>query len=69
VIVNNATNPGTTTTFTLYATTQRGRRGRFDDLLASSTTTFGASSTLPAGWSVTFRSASVQTVTAANLAA
>jgi len=68
VIVNNATNPGTTTTFTLYANnTSAAAVADSYDLLASSTTTFGASSTLPAGWSVTFRSSLGADCTAANL--
>jgi trimeric autotransporter adhesin len=37
------------------------------DLLASSTTTFGSSSTLPAGWSVTFRASLGSDCSAANL--
>src|SRR5436309_6611086 len=51
VVVNNATNPGTTTTFTLYVNnTSAASVADSYDLLASSTTTFGASNTLPAGW-------------------
>ncbi len=68
VVVNNATNPGTTTTFTLYANNTSGASVADSyDLLASSTTTFGASSTLPAGWSVTFRSSLGADCSAANL--
>src|SRR5258708_16982162 len=54
VVVNNATNPGTSTTFTLYANNTSAAGADSYDLLASSTTVFGGSSlTLPAGWSVT----------------
>src|SRR5258708_585272 len=68
VVVNNATNPGTTTTFVLYANNTSGA-GVADsyDLLASSTTTFGSSSTLPAGWSVVFRASLGIDCSAANL--
>lgn len=67
-VVTNATNPGTTTTFVLYAnnTSAVGVADSYD-LLASSTTTFGSSSTLPAGWSVVFRSSLGTDCTAANL--
>jgi uncharacterized repeat protein (TIGR01451 family) len=69
-VVTNATNPGTTTTFTLYAnnTSAVGVADSYD-LLASSTTTFGSSSTLPAGWSVVFRSSNGTDCTVANLGA
>ncbi len=67
-VVTNATNPGTTTTFVLYAnnTSSAGVSDSYD-LLASSTTTFGSSNTLPAGWTVTFRLSSGTDCTAANL--
>jgi uncharacterized repeat protein (TIGR01451 family) len=67
-VVTNATNPGTTTTFVLFAnnTSAVGVADSYD-LLASSTTTFGSSSTLPAGWSVVFRSSLGTDCTAANL--
>ncbi|HEV2987682.1 MAG TPA: hypothetical protein VG759_04525 [Candidatus Angelobacter sp.] len=67
-VVINATNPGTTTTFTLYVNnTSAANVADSYDLLASSTTTFGSSSTLPAGWSVTFRASNGADCTAANL--
>ncbi|HWX55765.1 MAG TPA: hypothetical protein VN176_14350 [Verrucomicrobiae bacterium] len=70
VVVNNATNPGTSTTFVLYAnnTSAAGVADSYD-LLASTSTTFGSSSTLPAGWSVVFRSSNGTDCTAANLGA
>lgn len=69
-VVNNATNPGTTTTFTLYVNNTSGASVADSyDLLASSTTTFGSSSTLPAGWSVTFRASNGADCTAPNLGA
>src|SRR5258707_3412474 len=68
VVVNNATNPGTSTTFTLYANNTSGASVADSyDLLASSTTVFGGSSTLPAGWSVTFRASLGADCSAANL--
>ncbi len=67
-VVTNATNPGTTTTFTLYVNnTSAANVADSYDLLASNTTTFGSSSTLPAGWSVTFRASNGSDCTAANL--
>jgi uncharacterized repeat protein (TIGR01451 family) len=67
-VVTNATNPGTTTTFTLYVNnTSAANVADSYDLLASSTTTFGSSSTLPAGWSVTFHASNGSDCTAANL--
>jgi uncharacterized repeat protein (TIGR01451 family) len=67
-VVTNATNPGTTTTFTLYVNnTSAANVADSYDLLASSTTTFGTSSTLPSGWSVTFRASLGADCTAANL--
>jgi uncharacterized repeat protein (TIGR01451 family) len=67
-VVTNATNPGTTTTFTLYVNNTSGASVADSyDLLASSTTTFGSSSTLPAGWSVVFRSSLGIDCSAANL--
>lgn len=54
-VVTNSTNPGTTTTFTLYANNTSGASTADSyNMLASSTTTFGSSNTLPAGWTVTF---------------
>ena len=67
-VVTNSTNPGTTTTFTLYVNNTSGASVADSyDLLASSTTTFGSSSTLPAGWSVTFRASNGTDCTAPNL--
>ena len=67
-VVTNATNPGTTTTFTLYVNNTSGASVADSyDLLASSTTTFGSSSTLPAGWSVTFHLSNGADCTAPNL--
>ena len=67
-VVTNATNPGTTTTFTLYVNNTSGASVADSyDLLASSTTTFGSSSTLPAGWSVVFRASNGADCSAANL--
>src|SRR5205085_12193218 len=68
VVVNNATNPGTTTTFTLYVNnTSAANVADSYDLLASNTTTFTSSNTLPAGWSVTFRASNGADCTAGNL--
>jgi uncharacterized repeat protein (TIGR01451 family) len=67
-VVTVAANPGTTATFTLYVnnTSAAGVADSYD-LLASSTTTFSTSSTLPAGWTVTFRSSLGVDCSAANL--
>lgn len=68
VVVNNATNPGTTTTFTLYVNnTSAANVADSYDLVASSTTTFTTSNTVPAGWSVTFRASNGADCSAANL--
>ena len=69
VVVNNATNPGTTTTFTLYANNTSAAGADSYDLLASQTTVFGASSNLPAGWSVVFHSSNGIDCSVANLGA
>ncbi|HET9364964.1 MAG TPA: hypothetical protein VFP71_08175 [Candidatus Angelobacter sp.] len=67
-VVTNATNPGTTTTFTLFVNNTSGASVADSyDLLASSTTTFGSSNSLPAGWSATFRLSNGTDCTAANL--
>jgi uncharacterized repeat protein (TIGR01451 family) len=67
-VVNNATNPGTTTTFTMYVNNTSGA-GTADsyNMVASSTTTFGSSNTLPAGWTATFRLSNGADCTAGNL--
>lgn len=54
-IVTNATDPGTTTRFTLYVNNTSGVSDNYD-LAASTDASFGAL-TLPAGWSVVFRNA------------
>jgi len=68
VVVNNATNPGTTTTFTLFVNNTSGA-GTADsfNMVASSTTVFASSNTLPAGWTTTFRLSNGADCTAANL--
>lgn len=53
--VTNSTNPGTTTTFTLFVNNHSTSSDNYD--LAASTDSSFASITLPAGWSVTFRAA------------
>lgn len=69
-VVTNATNPGTTTTFVLYANNTSGASVADSyDLLASSTTTFGSSNTLPAGWTVVFHASNGADCTAPNLGA
>jgi uncharacterized repeat protein (TIGR01451 family) len=68
VVVNNATNPGTTTTFTLYANNTSAAGADSYDLLASQVVPFvGSSNNLPAGWSVTFRASLGADCTAGNL--
>ena len=52
-VVTNATNPGTTTRFTLYVNNTSGVNDAYD-LTASTDVTF-ATLTLPAGWTATFR--------------
>jgi trimeric autotransporter adhesin len=67
-VVTIATNPGTTATFLLYVNNTSGASvADTYDMLASSTTTFSSSSTLPAGWSVTFRLSLGADCSAANL--
>jgi uncharacterized repeat protein (TIGR01451 family) len=67
-VVTIATNPGTTATFLLYVNNTSGASvADTYDMVASSTTTFGSSSTLPAGWSVTFRLSLGADCSAANL--
>src|SRR5215471_12528122 len=69
-VVTIAANPGTTSTFTLYVNNTSGASvADTYDLLASSTTTFTSSSTLPAGWSVTFHASLGSDCSAANLGA
>jgi uncharacterized repeat protein (TIGR01451 family) len=55
-VVTNATNPGTTTRFTLYVNNTSGVSDNYD-MAASTDGSFG-SLTLPAGWSVVFRDGS-----------
>jgi uncharacterized repeat protein (TIGR01451 family) len=52
-VVTNATNPGTSTTFVLYAN-NRGPAPDTYNLAASTSSTF-ATTTLPTGWTVTFK--------------
>jgi uncharacterized repeat protein (TIGR01451 family) len=60
-VITNATNPGTTTRFTLYVNNNSAVADNFD-LAASTDATFGAI-TLPAGWTVTFRDAGLAVIT------
>lgn len=60
-VIRNATNPGTTTRFTLYVNNTSGQNDNFD-LAGSTDNTFGAI-TLPAGWSVTFRNGANSVIT------
>ena len=59
--VTNATNPGTTTRFTLYVNNTSGVADTYD--LAASTSATFASLTLPTGWSVVFRDAGGTVIT------
>jgi uncharacterized repeat protein (TIGR01451 family) len=69
-VVTNSTNPGTTTTFTLYVNNTSGASvADTYDLLASSTTTFGSSNTLPAGWTAVFHLSNGADCSAGNLGA
>ncbi len=69
-VVTNATNPGTTTTFTLYVNnTSGGGTADSFNMVASSTTTFASGNTLPAGWTATFRLSTGADCTAPNLGA
>jgi len=60
-VIRNATNPGTTTRFTLYVNNTSGQNDNFD-LHASTDPTF-VTLALPAGWSVTFRNAANSVIT------
>ena len=67
-VVSVAANPGTTATFVLFVNNTSGASVADSyDLLASSTTTFSTSSTLPAGWTVTFRTSLGADCSAPNL--
>ncbi|HWZ45996.1 MAG TPA: hypothetical protein VNW97_21165 [Candidatus Saccharimonadales bacterium] len=67
-VVTVAANPGTTATFTLFVNnTSAAAVADSYDLVASSTTTFTSSSTLPPGWTVTFHSSLGADCSAANL--
>jgi uncharacterized repeat protein (TIGR01451 family) len=55
-IVTNPANPGTTTIFTLYVNNTSSNPDTYN-LVASQTGTFGSVSTLPTGWTVTFKKA------------
>lgn len=60
-VVTNATNPNTTTRFTLYVNNTTGASDTFN-LAASTASSFG-SITLPSGWSVVFKDASGAVIT------
>lgn len=60
-VISNATNPGTTTRFTLYVNNTSAQADNYD--MAASTDASFAAMTLPAGWSVVFRNASNSIIT------
>lgn len=60
-VIRNATDPGTTTRFTLYVNNTSGQPDSYD--LAASTDASFAAVTLPAGWSVVFRDAANAVIT------
>jgi trimeric autotransporter adhesin len=60
-VITNATNPATTTRFTLYVNNTSALADNYD--LAASTDASFATQTLPAGWSVTFRNAGNSIIT------
>lgn len=62
VIVNNSTNPGTTTTFTLVVN-NTGPNPDTYNLLADDDGTFGTVNDLPAGWTIVFKNAAGTVVT------
>jgi len=64
VVVNNAT-PGTTTTFTLFATNLSAVADSFN--LAASTDSSFASLVLPAGWTVTYRNLANAVITSTGV--
>jgi trimeric autotransporter adhesin len=64
-VVSNATNPGTTTRFTLYVNNSSAVADTYD--LAASTVANFASLSLPAGWTVVFRDASGAVVTTSGI--
>lgn len=61
-VVTNATNPGTTTRFTLYVNNTGPNTDSFN-LVADKDTTFGSVNDLPPGWTVVFRDASGTVIT------
>ena len=67
-IVTNATNPGTTTRFTLNVVNGSGSTGDTFNLAASTDSTFG-SLTLPFGWTVVFRDSAGTVVTNTGIVA
>ena len=67
-IVTNATNPGTTTRFTLNVVNGSGSTGDTFNLAASTDTTFTALS-LPAGWAVVFRDSTGTVITNTGIVA
>jgi trimeric autotransporter adhesin len=64
-VVTNATNPGTTTRFTLYVNNSSAVADTYD--LAASTVSSFASLSLPTGWTVVFRDASGAVVTTSGV--
>ncbi|MQR01208.1 beta strand repeat-containing protein [Glaciimonas soli] len=58
-VVTNTVNPGTTSSFTLYANNTSGIADTYN-LVASTSSTYGSSS-LPTGWTVTFTAGSCST--------
>lgn len=67
-IVTNATNPGTTTRFTLNVVNGSGSTGDTFNLAASTDSAFG-SLTLPAGWTVVFRDSAGTVITNTGIVA
>jgi uncharacterized repeat protein (TIGR01451 family) len=63
-VTTNTTTAGSTTRFTMYLNNTGGSADTFN-LAASTDSTFGAT-TLPSGWSVVFRDANGQVITAAT---
>lgn len=61
-VVTESTNPGTTTTFTLFVNNTGPSNDTFN-LLADDDATFGSVNDLPSGWTVTFRNAAGTVIT------
>jgi trimeric autotransporter adhesin len=64
-VVTNATNPGTTTRFTLYVNNASAVADTYD--LAASTVANFSSLSLPAGWTVVFRDSTAAVVTSSGI--